>query len=104
MTTLSTSRSMVLVRFLKTIQVGENSPQVARHFKMEERVKKDKKYAEFALRGFLMCMPVEHPAHLGGVNCTICLFFKLDRRKNPRNNNLTSKQRCINKDPYKHDD
>jgi len=37
-------KSMILRRFLKTIQVGKNSTQVPRHFKIEERLKKDENY------------------------------------------------------------
>jgi len=37
------SRSMILIRFFKTIQVGENSSQISRHFKKEQHSRKDDK-------------------------------------------------------------
>lgn len=36
-------RSMVFRKFLKTIQIGENSFQIPMHFKKEERLKNNEK-------------------------------------------------------------
>jgi len=58
---------MVLKRILKTIQVGKNSSQVPRYFKMEERLKKVK---NFKLRTGVV-FPCGH-AHETALASTAC--------------------------------
>jgi len=41
---------MALIRFLKTIQVGENSSQVPKHFKTRRTLEKGTKTAKFTSR------------------------------------------------------
>jgi len=89
---------MILRRYFKKIESEENSFQVQRHCKTEERAKKGQKLQNLHRRGYqnIACAWAENAisycAPACGFMCcvhnmwaefSVCLFFKLDRLKKP---------------------